>query len=394
MRPAVGGNLITTALYIILAILAFGFLIFIHEFGHFITARIFGVRVLEFAIGMGPAIFKKRGKRTLYSLRLFPVGGFCALDGEDGESEDAADAEALPEGGDAEKPAAPDDYPPPAEGEEPFYVKPLWQKVIILAAGAFMNFLTGFLILLVLSSRGDILVTTQIDSFMEGFPCEGETMLMPGDDIERINGYWIFTNADILTFLEHEKGAPYTFTVARNGERIDVTVPLERRVYPYETTDENGNPVTVDREMYGLVFKSEEATFYTRIKLAWLNAIDFVRMVKVSLFDLFGGKATVNDLAGPVGISGMIVETAQTSLPSAWSLIAMIAVNLAVMNLLPIPAIDGGRIFFLIVGGVIKLIRGKPLNPKYESAIHFGGLVLLLGLMAYVAFNDILRLVR
>ena len=387
MRPAVGGNLIATALYIILAILAFGFLIFIHEFGHFITARIFGVRVLEFAIGMGPAIFKKRGKRTLYSLRLFPVGGFCALEGEDGESEDTADAEALPEGGDAEKPAPQDDYPPPAEGEEPFYVKTLWQKVIILAAGAFMNFLTGFLILLVLSSRGDILVTTQIDSFMEGFPCEGETMLLPGDDIERINGYWIFTNADISTFLEHEKGAPYTFTVERDGEQIDVTVPLERR-------DENGNPVTVDREMYGLVFKSEEATFFTRIKLAWLNAIDFVRMVKVSLFDLFGGKATVNDLAGPVGISGMIVETAQTSLPSAWSLIAMIAVNLAVMNLLPIPAIDGGRIFFLIVGGVIKLIRGKPLNPKYESAIHFGGLVLLLGLMAYVAFNDILRLVR
>ena len=337
---------------------------------------------MEFAIGMGPTILKKKGKRTLYSWRLFPVGGFCALEGEDGED----DVEEEPE---EESP-----YPPAAEGEEPFYVKPLWQKIVILAAGAFMNFLTGFLVLLMLTSQGDMVVTTQIDHFMDGFPYEGETMLMPGDKIERINGYWMFTNADIGTFLAHDAGEPYEFTVRRDGELLTVTVPLEKQVYPYETTDENGNPTTVDREMYGFVFGTEPLTFFARIKVAWLNSMDFVRLVKVSLFDLFGGRATVNDLSGPVGISSMIVETAQTSMPTMWTLVAMIAVNLAVMNLLPLPAIDGGRIFFLLVGKVVTLIRRKPLNPKYERAINFGGLVLLLGLMAYVAFNDILRLVR
>lgn len=327
---------------------------------------------------MGPAIFKRQGKRTLYSLRLFPVGGFCALDGEDGD-ESLADDETLP---------------PPTDGEEPFYVKPLWQKVIILVAGAFMNFLTGFLILIALSARGDTLVTTQIDYFMDGFRYKSAEMLLPGDEIEKINGYWIFTNADISTFLAHEEGAPYEITVNRGGERLTVTVPLERQPFLVDAVDENGNTVTVEREMFGLVFKSEPATLWGRLENAWLNAIDYVRLVKVSLFDLFGGRASVNDLSGPVGISGMIVETAQSSMPTMWALVAMIAVNLAVMNLLPLPAIDGGRIFFLVIGRVFFLIFKKPLNPKYESAIHFAGLVLFLALMVYVAFNDILRLVR
>ncbi len=334
--------------------------------------------MLEFAIGMGPALFKRQGKNTLYSLRLFPVGGFCSLDGEEGD-------ESLAE----------EELPPPVpDGQSPFYAKPLWQKIVVLSAGALMNFLTGFIILIILSSRSEVIVTNQIDYFMDGFQYESSEMLLPGDEILAINGYNIYTNSDISTFLAHEAGAPYEITVRRSGEKLDVVVPMQKQLFDYETVDENGDPIVVQREMYGLVFKSEPATVMKNLETAWLNAIDYVRMVKVSLFDLFGGKAGVNDLAGPVGISGMIVETAQSSLPTMWALVAMIAVNLAVMNLLPLPAIDGGRIFFLLIGRLFVLIFKRPLNPKYENAIHVAGLVLFLGLMVYIAFNDIVRLVN
>lgn len=369
----------STFLYILLAIFVFGVLIFVHELGHFLAARIFKVRVLEFAIGMGPAIFKRQGKRTLYSVRALPIGGFCAMDGEDGEA--------------AEKPMM-TNAPELGETDAPFYEKPLWQKIIILVAGAAMNFLIGLVVLLCLSARGDALVTTEIDYFMDGFPYQGEEMLMPGDKIEKINGYFIFTNADISTFLEHDKGEPYEIEVTRAGERLTVTVPLERRTYEYKTLDENGNETTAQGSMYGLVFKSEPATIGGRLKNAWLNAIDFVRIVKVSLFDLFGGRASVSELSGPIGIGTMITQTAQQSMPTMWMLVAMIAVNLAVMNLLPLPALDGGRILFLIVGKIVFMIRKKPLNPRYETAINFAGLALLMILMVYVSFNDIMRLVK
>ena len=342
-------------------------LIGLHEFGHFLAAKLCGMTVLEFSIGMGPALFKHQGKSTLYSLRLLPLGGYCALDGEDGDSE--------------------------AEGA--FCTKPAWQRVIVLVAGSLMNLLTGIVILMLLFIGSDGYISTELTGFAEGFPYQGETMLLPGDNIKKINGYNIFLYADVSTFLEHDAGKPYTIEVERNGERVILRdLPLEKQLYTYTSTDEEGNEVTTEEYRYGLMFSVKPASFGTRLKLALLNALDFARLVKVSFFDLFRGIASVSELSGPVGIASMITETAQTSMPNMWMLVALIAVNLAVMNLLPIPALDGGRILFLLVGEAVLLLTGKPLNSKYEgllNAIFLGALLLL---MVYVSYNDILRLIR
>ena len=341
----------------------FGFLIFIHEFGHFITARIFGVKVNEFALGMGPAIWKKQGKETLYALRLFPVGGYCAMEGEDEESDD---------------PSA-------------FINKPIWQRCIILAAGAFMNFVAGIIILVLLYMPVDAYITPVIAGFDDGFQYEGESMLMEGDEILKINGYNIFTYSDVSIFLAHDEGEPYDFEVLRDGRKVQLQdVPLTKEIFPTEVTDVNGNTTTEDQLRYGIAFTVKEAGIGDKLKLSALNAVDFVRLIKVSLFDLFSGKATVNDMSGPIGIASAINTTAQQSMTSMWNLVALIAINLAVMNLLPLPALDGGRIFFLL----IELIRRKPIQPKYENIVHLVGLGLFLVLMLYVSFNDIMRIIK
>jgi len=342
-------------------------LIGVHEFGHFITAKLFKMNVIEFAIGMGPAIFKKQGKSTLYSLRIFPLGGYCALEGEDGDSD--------------------------AEGA--FSTKPAWQRAIVLFAGAFMNLVAGLVILFVLFSQSEAYVTREINSFADGFDCAGETMLMPGDEITKINGYSIFINSDISMFLDRDAGAPYDFEVIRDGKRISLDdVPLTRKMYTYVGIDEAGNEKEYTEYKYGINFSVAETRFADKIELAFLNALDFARLVKVSFFDLFKGNAHVNELTGPVGITSLITETAQTSMPNMWFLVALIAVNLAVMNLLPIPALDGGRILFLLIGELVYKITKKPLNSKFESILNTVFFAVLMAFMIYVSFNDIVRLIK
>ncbi len=345
-----------------LAIFVFGLMIFVHEFGHFITARIFKVKVNEFAIGMGPALLKKQGKETLYSLRLLPIGGFCAMEGED-EDSDAEDA---------------------------FGNQPAWQRCIILSAGAIMNFITGVIILLLIFMPVESYVAPIISNFSEGFSWEGEEMLLPGDEITKINGYNIFVYNDISVFLGHGSGEPYDFTVLRDGKKLEVKdLPLVAREYKTEVMTENG--VEVKNVLrYGIEFTNVKATFFSKIDLAFSHAIDFIRLIKVSIFDIFSGKADITELSGPVGITSALTKTAKTAMSGMWLLVALIAINLGAMNLLPLPALDGGRIFFL----VIEVIRGKPINPKYEGFIHFVGIVLLFSLMIYVSFNDIVRIIN
>lgn len=350
-------------LYILIAVLLFGVLIAVHEFGHFFTAKLFGVRVNEFAIGMGPALISRQKGETLYALRLFPVGGYCAMEGEDEESED---------------PRA-------------FSNQRAWKKIIILCAGAAMNFLTGLLLVLVLYSGAKAFVGTTVVSFAEGFPWQGEEQLMVGDRIVKINGERIYLYNDITMFLNRGYGQPYDLVVERDGQRVELNdLPLEPREYPVE----NGQTSL----RFGLNFGCEEATVWSRLTYSWYNAIDFVRLVRVSLTDLFTGGVGIKDLAGPIGIVDTITqvgEQAQTvsiALENILYIGALIAVNLAVMNLLPLPALDGGRVFFLLVGSVWTLVTRRRINPKYEGYIHLVGLVLLLGLTAVVAFNDISRI--
>lgn len=344
----------------------FGLLIAVHEFGHFITAKLSGVRVNEFAIGMGPLLWKRQKGETQYSLRLLPIGGYCAMEGEDEDSKD-----------------------PKAFGAQGF-----WKKVLILVAGSGMNFLAGLLLILLLLGQNTSFYVPVVGQLYDGFPLQGEQGLMVGDRIVSINGSRIYTYSDMNMFLTRGEGEPMDLVIQRNGEKLNLdNLPLERREYVI-----NGQTV----EKFGIVPATEKGTIAVKLRESVYNAIDFVRLVKLGLMDLFSGEAGLKDMSGVVGIVDTMVEQGETAEATGgfgagiWNVmyfVAFIAINLAVMNLLPIPALDGGRIFLLCISTLYAKITRKKLDPKYEGYIHTAGFVLLLGLMAVVAYNDIARLV-
>ncbi len=350
-----------TIVYILAAVLLFGFLIFIHELGHFMTAKACNVRVNEFALGMGPALWQKQKGETTYSLRAFPVGGYCAMEGEEEDSED-----------------------PRALNHQGF-----WAKLLIFVAGAAMNFLTGLLIVLVLYSGAKAFYMPTIMGFADGCPLQGD--LQVGDTLYAIDGERVYVYSDVSLLFSLNQTDIFDLTVLRDGERVTLRdFPMERNTY----IDQAGNSYTG----YGLYFGAEEATFGSRLGYSWRNTMDFVRMVRMSLKMLLTGEAGVKDLSGPVGIVSTITEVGQQSgsfraaLDNIAYFGALIAVNIAVMNLLPLPALDGGKIFFLVINAIAMALFRKQIPAKYENAIHFAGLVLLLGLMAVITFSDIWKL--
>jgi regulator of sigma E protease len=349
-------------MYIILAILAFGILIASHEFGHFIAAKACGVKVNEFAIGMGPTLLKKQGKETKYSLRLLPIGGFCAMEGEDEESED-------PRAFSSQKP---------------------WKRIIILIAGAAVNFLVGFIIVALIFTQYNAFAGNTIDKLADGFPLEDR--LQVGDRIYRIDGERIYYAEDFSTFMARSNGETVDMVIVRDGQKLKLDdLPLKLTEY-----DVDGQTVL----KYGITFNVIQANFWDKIEYSWYTATNFVRLVRISLTDLFRGNVGVKDLSGVVGIVDTINEVGETSATTSDALLniaylcAFIAVNLAVMNMLPIPALDGGRVFLLIVTVIIERITHKKIDPKYEGYIHAIGMLLLLALMAYVMFNDIVRIIH
>ena len=351
-------------MYVIIAILVFGILIAIHEFGHFIAAKACGVRVEEFAVGMGPAIFKKQRGDTLYALRILPIGGYCMMTGEDEESDDP----------------------------KAFSSQAAWKRFIILFAGAAMNFLLGLLILLLLFSRSAAFVGTTVTELYDGFPCGGEQGIQVGDRLLEIDGHRLFYYDDFREYMARAEGNPVDLTLVRDGEKIVLKdLPLIKQDYEL-------NGETVNR--YGVVFNRIEANGLERVKYSLYTSYDFVRLIWRSLGDLVSGVVGVNDLSGPVGIVSTISDIGESAsntlaaLTSIAYLSAFIAINLAVMNLLPIPALDGGRIFFLLITAIAQMVFRRRIDPKYEGFIHGIGMVLLLALMAYVMFNDILRIVH
>lgn len=348
-------------MYIIAAILIFGFLIAVHELGHFATAKLLGVQVNEFSIGMGPLLWSREKGETLYSIRALPIGGYCAMEGEDEES-----------------------YDPRSFGQAK-----AWKKFLILVAGAAMNFLVGVLLCLILNAPNQAFVTPTISSLADGFPSQGEQGLMAGDRILSIDGERIYLYSDISLMLMRGDET-LDLVVERNGEKV---VLNDYPLVPQEYTI-NGKTVL----QYGLSFRVEEATLSSRLANGWLTAVDFVRLVRMSLGDLLSGRAGLRDLSGPIGIVDVMSEVGQASptvLDAVLNLVyfaALIAVNLAVMNLLPLPALDGGRIFFLFLNGLWQLVFRKSINPKYEGYVHLTGMALLMGLMLVVAFSDIGKL--
>ena len=351
--------------YILAAILVFGVLIAVHELGHFMAAKACGVRVNEFSIGMGPTLWKKQKGETQYSLRLFPVGGFCAMEGEEEDSDD-----------------------PTALNNQGF-----WAKLLIFAAGAAMNFIAGLLIILVLYADAQAFYVPVVAGFADGCPLESADGLQEGDRLLRIDGEKVYVYSDISLLMGLNKTGAFDLQIERNGEVITLRdFTMERREY----TDQNGKAYTG----YGLYFGAEGATLGRKLSYSWNNAMDFARLVRLSLQMLVTGQAGVKDLSGPVGIVSTMTQvgeqaaTTRAAVENIAYLAALIAVNLAVMNLLPLPALDGGKIFFLVINAVSMQLFKKQIPAKYENYIHFAGLILLLALMAVITFSDVWKLIH
>lgn len=349
-------------MYIVIAILLFGFLIATHELGHFLSAKMFNVKVEEFSVGMGPALLKMKGKETLYALRVLPIGGYCAMNEDDGETEDS----------------------------RAFVNQKWWKRAIILSAGTFMNFLTGFIILLCIVPGSQNYIAPTVTEFFEGSPYQGEEQLAVGDTFYKIDGHRVYFSSNVGMLLGRGGDDLHDIVILRDGEKIE-----------YEDFRLSTVEYSIDGEIvekYGFIFAVEEQGFWDGIRNTWYSTLDFVRMVWLGLADIVSGAVGLKDLSGPVGIVQVINEVGQASASTAAAiqsiayLCAFIAINLAVMNMLPIPALDGGRILFLIVTAIVEKISKKKLDPKYEAYIHTGGIVLLLGLMVLVMASDIIRL--
>ena len=341
-------------LQIILAILAFGMLVIVHEFGHFITAKRGGVQVNEFWIGMGPTLLKKEHNGTLYCLKLLPFGGACVMEGEDEES----------------------------ASEHAFGKASLPRSMLIVAAGALMNFLVGFLIVLAViqpnGPNGGYIVST-IDSVNPASTAAAAGGLQAGDEILEVDGYNILMRSDFEIALARGADTTYEVVVRRDGEKITLpAVVLEATI-----EGEDG------RKMIGLTFAEQPDSIGMHINMAVRTSVNYARMVWASLGMLVTGQVGVDQLSGPVGVAEVMATTASYSISAFLQLVAFISINLGVMNLLPLPALDGGRLVFLILEG----IRRKPVPAKYEGYIHAAGLMLLLALMVYVTGQDILRIV-
>lgn len=352
-------------MFIVIAIIAFGVLIGIHEFGHFIAAKTLGVKVNEFSIGMGPAIFKRQKGETLYALRCLPIGGYCAMEGEDEETDDP----------------------------RCFVKQRAWKKVIILCAGSFMNFLLGFVLVLIIFSQVAGFNAPVISGFAENNPNPfgGEDSLQVGDEIYSVDGHRIYFTGNFSLFLSRGADTSYDVVVIRDGEKVELN---DLKIEPYEQADGS--------MLYGINFTIAEASLGNILKYSWYTTIDFVRQVWLALSDLVSGLVGLDDMAGVVGIVGMIndvgSQTAESegvgvAIMDVLYLVAFIAVNLAVMNMLPIPALDGGRVLFVLINAVVRLFTRRSIPARYEGYVHTAGFVALLGLMVVVMYNDISRLI-
>jgi len=335
-------------LMIVMVILVFGFIIFIHELGHFTVAKACGVLVHEFSLGMGPAIFKKQWGETTYALRLLPVGGYVAVEGEDEDS----------------------------PHERAINRRPVWQRILFVAAGAIMNVLFGFILMIVMVSSNELVSTTTVADFKENSTTA--QVLQVGDEILKINGSSINIGNDIAFELITVGTDPVNLTIRRDGEVLE----LENVPFPTQTVDGITVPV-MDFMVYG-----QEKTVWGVLREATHMTIAVVEQVWDSFAKLITGHYKVQQLSGPVGVSSAIGQAASAGTQSLLMMVAFITINIGVFNLIPLPALDGGRLFFLL----IEAIRGKPVPPKYEGYIHAAGLFLLMGLMLFVTFNDVVKL--
>lgn len=355
----------STFVSIIFAIFLFSLLIFVHELGHFLTAKAFKVRVNEFSMFMGPAIFKKQIGETLYALRCIPIGGYCSMEGENEDTDDP----------------------------HSFQKAAWWKRFIILVAGAAMNFIAGLLLFAIVFMPMEKMRLPVIESFTaESMVC-GAYGLQVGDEILKVDGEKLFVYEDFITILSLNGGEVHDIEVLRDGEKVLLN---DFAMKTYETTDSAGNPVL----KYGINFTQVTPTFMDKLGYVWDFSLDNIRNVRLSLAMLFNGRAGLKDMSGAVGIVAIMSDAATEAKTTGDAIITMIyfcgflAVNLAVMNLLPIPALDGGRVVALLLTTAIQAITKKKIDPKYEGYIHAAGMILLLAFMALITFKDIFTIFK
>ena len=442
-------------LYILFAILIFGLLISIHELGHFIVARLCGVKILEFAIGMGPKLFSWKGKKhgTVYALRAFPIGGFVNMLGENGmeavqgengmpqEEENTLEGESIALSPELEKQA--------------YCNQSVWKRILISIAGPAMNIILGVLLMLVIVLVGGH--NSAGSNVVAGFhvqytATEAQLGFESNDHIYAVNGKRILSYAEFERLVKEANGESITVTVQRLNaegteyEMIEVPVTLgdaelalftgslsencglqindevikvnSTRVHTYDelnyeianqgykpmtfTVLRNGEKVVLKDvivpsymsegavlgNMDFLIYREAEFGFFTVIKHTWFRSVSTVKMVYDSLFGLFSGRFGVEAVSGPVGITKVVGQAASYGFVPLLNLVVIISINLGVMNLLPIPALDGGHIFIYL----IEVVRRKPMKRELEGIINLVGLVLMLALAVLVAIKDIIAL--
>lgn len=349
---------------ILIPLLVLGLLILVHELGHYLAARLFKTAIKEFAVGMGPKIFSVKSKKTkiTYAIRAIPIGGALTMHGEDEES----------------------------EVENAVSKKPVWQRFIILSAGSFMNILLGFIIMAVFVSGAQEFNSTKVNRFVEGYSTSNtgenaDERLMEGDEILKINGNSITVYNDLLYAVLREGKDPVEMTVLRDGEKLE----LKNIRFP---------TITEDGVVFGMIDFERQPyakTFGSVVHQTFFQSFATIKMVWSTVFDLITGRYGMEAVSGPVGITQTIGNTAKEAAASDEGfkgllfLLALITMNLGVVNMLPLPALDGGRIIFLL----IELIRGKPMKPEHEGYVHLAGFAILILFMIFVTYKDIMKLI-
>lgn len=349
---------LNVALLIIIGVLLFGFVIFFHEFGHFLMAKLSGIRVNEFALGMGPKLFGFQKGETYYALRLLPIGGYCAMEGEDDDSSDAA----------------------------AFNNKPVLNRMLVVVAGGVFNIVLGFILMMILLCGEDTYATTKIAKFAENSRLEIAGAQV-GDVITSIDGYAILSDRDLSFAMSMADPDAISITVKRNGETVDLGT------FALSSEDYDGKKV-VSMDFW---VEPEARSVGSVLRRSAVDTLSMARMVIESLKGIISGRFGLNEIAGPVGTAQAISQAAGAGLQQSFGqavsnillMIVLITVNLGVVNLLPIPALDGGRFVFLLW----EALTHKPVPQKYEGYINAAGFALLMVLMVVITFSDIWRII-
>ena len=334
--------LVTIALFLVLII--------IHEFGHFIAAKLLGVKVNEFAVGFGPKLFSKQGKETKYSVNLIPLGGYCAMEGED---EDSGDNRA-------------------------FCNKKPWRRFIIVAMGALFNLILGLVIVAITLAPQKAFNSTVVAEFKEN-AVSSESGLMVNDKITEVEGRKIFSTYDLSYAFTNVKDGKIDMTVIRDGKRVEL------KDVAFNSSEEDGiSYLEVDFYVYGI-----KKTVGSYIEQTFATAASYCAVVWRSLIDIIAGKYGISAISGPVGITAAIGSAAKLNLANLLPIMALITINLGLFNLLPVPALDGGRLLFIL----IEMIFRKPVPQKYEAAVHAAGFAVLIAFMLFITAKDIWSLI-